>query len=107
MELGWVLAAFQLGIILGGVVVYLVMTRKKPEPLMMPYQKPILRARAADLDEGMEKLINNGTAQMLKLTEAEIQNMMHDIMAESGCDEATARKEAALLLAEASAIGQG
>jgi hypothetical protein len=55
----------------------------------------------------MEGLINNGAAEMLKMGEPEIQAMMSDIMAESGCDAETARKEVALILAEASQIGQG
>jgi hypothetical protein len=105
--LGWCIAALEAGILIGIFAARWYVGQQPPKPTLLPYEKPVLRKLGTSPDPEMEGLINNGAAEMLKMGEPEIQAMMSDIMAESGCDAETARKEVALILAEASQIGQG
>ena len=104
--IGWLLASFQFGTFVGGVVVYILRPRRAPEPSLRPYQAPTMKTWDRNEELPEEQLRERAQASVLMLDEGEIRDLTMQIMAETGVDEGAARKEVELILAEAGAIGQ-
>ena len=103
----WVLAAFNVGLLLGGGMTLLGVyaSRRYGRPVPRPYRNPILTSRPSEELEAAQAAA--GEAGLFKFSEAELQGFAQSIMREAGVDEGAARKEVDMLLAQAGELGQG
>jgi hypothetical protein len=102
----WVLAAFNVGLLFGGIATLggMLAFRRYARPVPRPYLNPVVTDITQDIADNAAEA---AAAPIFKLSEAELQSFASDIMRETGVDEETAREEVTTLLTQAGELGQG
>jgi hypothetical protein len=106
---GWILAALFAGMWIGFFLAgYVQGYRKRDAEQAIVHATAQLQNLTQKIKEtrGDDAILAREQAPTIKVSEAEIQSMVADIMRETGVEEKVAREEVDLILAEANAIGQ-